>query len=393
MPLQVAAAGVRRKSLKELLDDACAEIEAGLGDARPGLGFVFFTNHFEDDGVVISRELRKRLGLSVIIGGSAEGVVGPRHEYENEPALAVWAAALPAGALARPFHFGKDELDAAARSADWHALLGEVEAADRPAFVAVADPYSADVSAVLDGLNQHFAGAPLLGGMASGAEAPGQAALICNDEVRRDGVVGVALAGSVAVEALVSQGCRPVGRPLIVTKADRHIIFTLGGKRALDTLVEVFEDASEAEQRLMQRGIFLGRAIKEEKAEFKRGDFLIRNLMDKDDRSGAIAVNDFIRPGVTVQFHVRDAATADEDLKDLAARQPAPAGALLFCCNGRGVGLFQARDHDVAALNSAWGQTPIAGFFCAGELGPVGGRNFIHGYTASVALFREATKN
>ena len=392
MSLRVAAAGARRKGLKELLADVCSGIEAGLQGRKPALGFVFFTSHFEDDGVPISRELGRRLGLEVLVGGSAEGVVGPEHEYENEPALAVWAAALPAGALARAFHFGKDELEASTTAEEWRSLLGNVAPTDRPAFVGIADPYSADISLVLNGMNEHFPGRPLLGGMASGAEAPGQAALICNDEVRRDGMVGVALGGSVGVEALVSQGCRPVGKPLIVTKSERHIIYALGGKRPLDTLVEIFEGASEAEQKLMQRGIFIGRAVKEEKAEFKRGDFLIRNLMDKDDRSGAIAVNDFIRPGVTVQFHVRDAATADEDLKDLAARQTAPAGALLFCCNGRGTSLFQARDHDVGALNAAWGPTPTAGFFCAGELGPVGDRNFIHGYTASVALFREISK-
>src|SRR5262249_33494176 len=158
----------------------------------------------------------------------------------------------------------------------WQRLVGEVAPTDRPALIALADPYSADVSMILDGLNTQFPGCPLLGGMASGSEAPGQAALICNEEVRRDGVVGLAIGGAVVVDSLVSQGCGPVGKPLIVTKAERHIIYGLGGKRPLDSLVEIFESVSDEEKKLMQRGIFLGRAVKEEKAEFRRGDFLIR---------------------------------------------------------------------------------------------------------------------
>lgn len=390
MPL--AAAGSARKLLAEMLADAAAAVDAGLAGRKPELAFVWYTSHFEDEGMVISRELRKRLGVEHLLGASAEAVVGPRHEHEGEPALAVWAAALPPAALVRPFHFGQAELEAADTDEEWQGLLGQVDASDRPAFVAIADPYSLDIAALIDAVNERFPERPLLGGMASGSEAPGQVSLLCGDEVRRDGLVGVALGGSLQVEAMVSQGCRPVGAPFVVTKAERHIIYGLGGKRPLEALMEIFEAAPPEEQKLMQRGVFLGRAVKEEKAKFRTGDFLIRNLMDKDDRSGAIAVNDLIRPGITVQFHVRDAATANEDLKALASARPAPAGALLFACNGRGQGLFQTKDHDVATLNAAWDSKPVAGCFCAGELGPVGGKNFIHGFTASVALFREAGK-
>jgi small ligand-binding sensory domain FIST len=226
--------------------------------------------------------------------------------------------------------------------------------------------------------------------MASGTERPEQSALILNGEVHREGAVGAAITGALAIDMVVSQGCRPVGKPFVITKAERNVIHRLGGQSPLALLNEMFEQASEADQQLMRQGVFLGRVIDEHRPEFRRGDFLIRNLMGADEESGAVAIGDMARVGTTVQFHVRDAATADEDLRALLAPQKAtpPAGALLFSCNGRGRRMFAKPDHDVSVLREVLGPMPVIGCFCAGELGPVGGKNFIHGHTASIALFR-----
>jgi small ligand-binding sensory domain FIST len=195
----------------------------------------------------------------------------------------------------------------------------------------------------------------------------------------------------VAVRTVVSQGCRPVGRPYVVTKSEANVIHELGGRKAMAVLKEVFEGMSEEERQLFRQAPHLGCVIHEAQESFDRGDFLVRNLMWADPDSGAIAVGEILRRGQTVQFHVRDSDAASEDLDTLLAREreAAAGGALLFSCNGRGTRLFETPDHDVSATRRALGEIPVAGFFAAGELGPVGGRNFMHGFTASLALFSE----
>ena len=184
----------------------------------------------------------------------------------------------------------------------------------------------------------------------------------------------------------MSQGCRPLGRAFVVTRAERNMIYELAGRPALDRVQELYQEADEDDRRLLQQGIHVGRVIDEHKPDFQRGDFLVRNVLGADKESGAIAVGDVVDVGSTVQFHVRDAATADEDLRSLLAGECAEA-ALLFTCNGRGTRLFGTPDHDAEIVSDALGGVPLSGFFAAGELGPVGGRNFLHGFTASLALF------
>jgi small ligand-binding sensory domain FIST len=190
----------------------------------------------------------------------------------------------------------------------------------------------------------------------------------------------------------VSQGCRPIGRPFVVTKAHDNVIEHLGGKPALAVLRDTVNELPEPERQKLANGLFVGRAINEYRENWGRGDFLVRNVMGVDQEAGALAVTDYVRVGQTVQFHMRDAATATEDLALLlegrATPERPPAGGLLFSCNGRGTRMFEQPCHDVGAARKAMPKTPVAGFFAAGELGPVGGRNFIHGHTASFALFR-----
>jgi small ligand-binding sensory domain FIST len=235
-------------------------------------------------------------------------------------------------------------------------------------------------------------GAPLVGGMASASRTPGGNVLVRNDSVLVDGFVGMSLSGPLEVETVVSQGCRPIGRPFVVTRSHDNVIDQLGGKPALEMLRETVDALDESDRQKLGNGLFVGRAISEYRERFGRGDFLVRNVMGVDQESGALAVTDFVKTGQTVQFHVRDAGTATEDLTLLldgqaGAGTPA-AGGLLFSCNGRGTRMFDQPCHDVGVSRKAMPQTPVAGFFAAGELGPVGGKNFIHGHTASFALFR-----
>jgi small ligand-binding sensory domain FIST len=188
------------------------------------------------------------------------------------------------------------------------------------------------------------------------------------------------------VESLVSQGCRPIGQPLVVTKAERNIVYELGGQPAYDRLMEIARAGlTEDEVRMVNEGLFMGLVIDEHRLEFGPGDFLVRNVMGFDPENGAIAVNDLVTVGTTAQFHVRDAVTADEELRRLLAGREADA-ALVFTCNGRGMRLFRTANHDAALVDEALDGAPAAGLFCQGEFGPVGGRNFVHGFTASIAL-------
>jgi small ligand-binding sensory domain FIST len=258
------------------------------------------------------------------------------------------------------------------------------------ALVLLADPFSFPAEEVLSVLEQTHPGLPVIGGMASAGRGPGGNRLALGSAVRSSGAVGALLGPGIDVETVVSQGCRPFGHPLVVTKAEGNVIFELAGRPALERLVSQAHEALDEEelQLLESGGLHLGRVIDEHRDQFGAGDFLVRNVMGADRRSGAIAVGDVVPVGTTVQFHLRDARTADEELHAVLQGRKADA-ALLFTCNGRGTRLFEAPDHDVAVLTEELGRIAVAGFFAAGELGPVGGHNFLHGFTASVALLRD----
>jgi small ligand-binding sensory domain FIST len=257
------------------------------------------------------------------------------------------------------------------------------------ALILLADPFTFPVDLLLRSLAAERPGLPVIGGMASAARAPGGNRLALNEQVFSDGAVGVLIGPGVTVSSVVSQGCRPIGRPLAVTRAEGNIIYQLGGQPALQRLLQMAKDGtSERDVELINRGLHLGVVIDEHKADFGRGDFLIRNVIGADRSNGAIAVGDQVELGTTVQFHVRDADAADEDLRELLADRNAD-GVLLFTCNGRGSRLFAKPDHDAGVIGDLLGDPPMSGFFAAGEVGPVGGRNFVHGFTASMALFEE----
>lgn len=388
--MRIAAAAAGRDTTEGLARQLSQSVQEQLGSAAPDLGILFGTSHYEEELRAIADQVRAATAVRTLLGCSAEGVIGPKHEYEQEPALCLWMASLP-GAAIQPFHISQAALEEVSSPAGWRQLLG-MGTAPAPSVLLLADPFSVDPTTLLDGINTHLADCRVFGGMASGVQAPGQAVLIWNDQTFHSGAVGVALGGPLAIDTVVSQGCRPVGKPFVITRAERNVIYQLGGQTPLEVLQEMFTNAAAAEQKLMNQGLFLGRVINEQQGHFQRGDFLIRNLMGLDEKSGAIAVGDYVRVGITVQFHVRDAATATEDLEALLkpyAENP-PDGALLFSCNGRGTRMFPSRNHDLGILRQYFGTASVAGFFCAGELGAIGGKNFIHGHTASLAVFRPA---
>jgi small ligand-binding sensory domain FIST len=376
----------------QALAEVCAAVQGPLGGGAD-LAVVFFSAHHAESAGRIAATVRERLAPRCLLGCVAETVIGTGREVEEGPALSLWAARWVQPVTLTPFHLVLE------RTADGPSVMGRPDALAGPevpagAVLLLGDPFSFPADLFLQQTNDLTPGLPVLGGMASGIAGPGECRLVLDGDVHDRGAVGVLLGGPVGLRWVVSQGCRPVGKPLVVTRAEENFILELGGKPPLTQLQELWQSLGPGEQQLFQKGLHVGRVLNEYQGEFRRGDFLVRNVLGLDRNSGALAVNDRVRVGQTVQFHVRDAATADEDLRallrqDRAAHPRPPAAALLFSCNGRGTRLFPQPDHDAAAVRAEAGDVPLAGLFAQGELGPVGGRNFIHGFTASLALFEE----
>lgn len=370
-------------------DTAAAVIEAATQALAPlegsscDLAFMFASPHHAAALPIALAVAHSTLQPRAILGCVGIWIVGGAREVEDSPAVSVWAAHLPETAVV-PFTLTYE------RAPDGDVFVGwPDEIPDGATALVVADPYTFPAGAWLDRLNDAHPGVLVIGGIASGGSSPGETRLIVGNEILAEGCAGVLIAGRTKVRAAVSQGCKPVGEPYAVTAAERNVLLELGGRAPLDRLKEIFATAGSGDRQAMQTGLHVGRVVDEYKTDFQRGDFLVRNVLGADDESGAIAVGDRVQIGETVQFHVRDAASADADLRAMVAAVERPAGAVLFTCNGRGTRLFGIPDHDASIVAEALG-TSIAGFFCAGELGPVGGRNYVHGFTASLALFYES---
>jgi small ligand-binding sensory domain FIST len=338
--------------------------------------------HAREAVATIEQELAPRH----LLGCVAQGVVGRDRELESGPGAAVWAASLGEPEI-ETFHsvaIGTDE---------GVAVTGfpQLEGADLVTFL--VDPFTFPASGFLTRLNQEEDGAPLVGGLAAGSGEPDTQALFVDGEVVDEGAVGAVLRG-VPVRAVVSQGCEPVGRDAVITHAEGNVVFELAGTPALERLKDDLATLTPEQQAsVAQGGLLAGLVIDENRADYRRGDYLMRGLIGVDEEAGALAVGEAVRVGQTLRFHVRDADAADEDLREnLAAAVDGKrtAGALLFTCNGRGTNMFSRPDHDVRAVGDLLGNGALAGFFCAGEIGPVGGKPFLHGFTATLAVFLES---
>jgi len=343
------------------------------------------------DPLELFQALKAKGKIRHLICCTCAGIIGTEREIEGRPSASLMLMRLPQVKIT-PFVLNQPVLETLKVKEDWYNFL-EVYPNEKPSFVVFADPFAFDGNSFLAGLNQAYPGMPIVGGLASAASGPGENVLILDGELMNEGLVGVCLSGNLRVETVVSQGCRPIGETFIVTKAQRNIVYELAGQPFYKVLEDILNKGTDYDRHLAHEAIFVGIAMNEYKDKFVRGDFLIRGVMGLDPQSGAGAVGDHMRVGQTIQFHLRDAKTANEDLHELlkqykTKKQDTVAhGALVFSCNGRGINLFKEHDHDIKIIQHHLGPVPAAGFFCAGEIGPVGGINFLHGFTNSMALF------
>jgi len=395
---KIACGCSTRVDTLEAVQEAVEEVAVTMEGATDFAVVFFSREHVTRSGVIGSAVL-DALAPRTLVGMSTSGVIANSHEFDRTPGVTVFAMSCPD---VRIDTFTESDIDWPA-SKDHPERLRQVMHADDPELRGVllfADPFtpmtrmlSALSGALSSCASLDRASAPLVGGIASAGARPGENRLLCNDEIRIGGLVGVSIRGAIRVDSLVSQGCRPIGRPFVITGGQRNLIESLGGRKALEAIQEVAERLPEEDRELMQQGLFMGRVVNEYQDRFGRGDFLIRNVVGVDPNRGVLAVNDFVRVGQTVQFHVRDARTATEDLELLLAAQQLddpPMGGLLFTCTGRGRNMFDEPNHDASTIRRILPGMPLAGGFAAGEIGPVGHESFIHGQTASLVLFHSA---
>jgi small ligand-binding sensory domain FIST len=386
--VQCAAGGSTLPDRAVGVGAATAAATAGLGPGGIDLALVFVSAAYGRGVRGVLDGLSDLLPARALLGTTAEGVVANGAEHEQGPAVAVWLARLP-GAVVAPFALQYGQTQDGGTFLGWPREL-EGGWPENAAVLLLADPFSFPVDALIRRLEEDRPGVPIIGGMASGGDTPGSNTLVVGSTSYDSGAVAVVIGGGVRIRPVVSQGCRPIGRPLVITRAEANVIVELGGRPALERLREIYGELDEADRGLVRSSLHVGRAASEYRDAFRQGDFLVRNVVGADPESGVIAVGDMMRTGQTIQFHVRDAASADEDLRRLltdARGAASPAGAVMFTCNGRGARLFEEPHHDARCVRDCLGPIPVAGFFAQGEIGPIGRRTFLHGFTASIAVF------
>ncbi len=353
------------------------------------LTFVFATaDRFERMPEFVAH-LQSNLHAEVLLGCTAETLIFQDRELEGESGIVVWSASFEECQLEQ-FSLNFSRTDEGILCEGFpEPVEGPLENA---AIFLLCDPFTTPTEIVLDEFAERFPGVPMFGGMASGFVRPQESQLLYQDQIQERGCVGVLIKKGPPVRSIVSQGCRPIGQTYIITRGQKNLIQSLGGHPVLEKLNQTIEDLADEDRQLLRYGLYVGVVMNEYQDHFEQGDFLIFNALGIDEETGQLALGGRIRTGQTVQFHLRDAASADADLKQLVARDQREhshdiKAGLLFSCNGRGTKLFDSGHHDAGYLSAQYEQPVLAGFFAQGELGPVGDKNFLHGFTASVALF------
>jgi small ligand-binding sensory domain FIST len=406
-----------RPSLETAITEVVERIQSSLS-GNPDLGILFISSAYATDFPRVMPLLLEKFPIPVLIGCGGGGIIGMSQgdravEIEANPALSLSVAQLP-GVEIHPFHLSAEALpDLDSPPQTWVELVG-VSPQNNPKFILLSDPFTSKVNDLLEGLDFAYPGSPKVGGLASAGTMGVPSALFYHapnhsgQSLYREGTVGVALSGNLVLETIVAQGCRPIGQLYQVSGGDRNVILGLSeidadenveaskARPPLEVLRDILQTLDEKDKELAQHSLFIGIARDEFKSHLGRGDFLIRNLLGVDPRQGAMAVGDRIRPGQRVQFHLRDSNTSAEDLELLleAYQQqqnhlsPA-AGALMFSCLGRGETLYGLPNFDSGLFQRYLNKIPLGGFFCNGEIGPVGDRTFLHGYTSAFAIFRQ----
>lgn len=413
-PMHWVSAISTRPSLEAAIQQVVQQTQDTLS-APANLGLVFISSSFASEYSRLMPLLQEYLSLPHLIGCSGGGIVGMSpeeqvHEVEGKPAINLCLAHLPEVKI-QPFQLSPQDLpDLDSPPQAWIEQIG-VDPADQPQFILLIDPMSSRINDLLQGLDYAYPGSTKVGGLASGGMAGGTTAVFCQDQSYTGATVGVALSGNITIESIVAQGCRPVGPVYRVIQGDRNIILeiepesvatssqTSEAMSPLEALQQLIQTLDEADRELAQNSLFVGVVRDEFKLSLEPGDFLIRNLMGVDPRVGAIAIGDRVRAGQRIQFHLRDARTSAEDLElllksyqlnnPLNSTNLSQAGALMFSCLGRGEHLYQQPNFD-SELFRRYLNLPVSGFFCNGEIGPVGGGTFLHGYTSVFGICRPA---
>lgn len=354
--------------------------------------FIFVSGRLSRHYGELFAGLKKLFTTAQIVGCSASGMAGRGIEVEHEMGLSLLCGWLP-DVEVHPFAIDQmPDLDGPPTA--WRdAIAPGVE--DLKGLIVLADPFVFESDKVLAGLDFAYPGLPKVGGLASGCRTPGEAALFCGDAIRHTGCVGVGFSGAIEMSAAVAQGCEPIGEQLVITESRGNVIVELGGKPATRALVETVKGSEPRQVGVTERALFVGLGAGKPALRYEPGDFLVRQVMGIDPKSGCIAVAARLRKGQTIQFQLRDKETSRRDLVAVLQRhrqenQKAPDGALIFSCLGRGVSLYGRTGHDSEVFIEQMGEVPMAGFFCNGEFGPIGGESALHGFTSSFALFYKA---
>lgn len=389
--MQWASALSPDPSLERAAVECAAAVRRELG-AAPDLAVVFVSEQHAEYYGELAEWIEAGLEPRHWIGCSAGGVIGRGREIERSPGVSITAATMP-GAEIASFHLPPGLFGATGPSSDVLCQATGAAVTDDPAFVVLADPFSFEAEACIRGLDSAFPAAAKAGGLASGGRQPGANALYVDGGLHAGGAVGVALSGEVAMDTVVAQGCRPIGSPMFVTRCERNLLHGLDGRTPYEVLADIYESLDARDRELFQQSLFLGMVMRPERQEYGQGDFLIRNIVGVDPKAGCLAIGAVLREHMVVQFHLRDARTSRADLESMLTTYRAegrgePRGALMFSCLGRGRALYGRADHDTDLVREHLGSVPLGGFFCNGEIGPVQGQTFLHGYTTSLALFR-----
>jgi len=358
------------------------------------LGLVFMTPRFFPYAQQLLDVLRVQARIPLLAGCSSQSLIAGASEIEEQAGFALGLYHLP-GAKLEAAHFTQAQVDACTGPAYWRAQTG-VESSQSRGWLAFVDPFHIDSETWLRTWSESYAPLPVMGGLASGDFQEQSTQVYLNGDVFEEGGVAISVGGEVKLAGLTSQGCTPIGETWTLTKVERNLIHEIGNRPAYKVLMETFNALPGKDKTDAGQNIFIGLVVNEYLEDFHRGDFLIRNLLGADPRSGSLAVGALPRLGQTVQFQQRSAVAATADLNELLERTKqrlagSPIyGGCLCSCNGRGQGLFGHPDHDAKMVQEHLGPLGLAGFFCNGEIGPIGDKNFLHGFTASLALFVKA---
>ncbi len=367
------------------------DLRSQLRAPHVSLGLVFMTPRFFSHSKQILETLRVHARIPLLAGCSSISLVAGNEELEENPGIVLALYSLP-GAKLDGIYFTQTQVEEANGQTYWQDLT-DIPASQTNGWLTFIDPFHLDSESWLRTWNESYSGLPVYGGLSSGVFADQVTQVYLNGDVYEEGGVAISVGGDVKLAGVISQGCTPIGDTWTLTRVEQNLIHKIANRPAYEVLSETVNHMSADEQKKVRGNLFIGLVVNEYLDDFHRGDFLVRNLLGGDPQTGVLAVGAMPRAGQTMQFQRRDAEAATEDMNELLGRTHIELGGAtvyggcLCCCNGRGKHLFGESGHDAQLVQKQFGGIGLSGFFCNGEIGPVGQKNFLHGYTASLALF------